>query len=278
VTVAATTRCSVAGHEIAYVRAGTGPPVVLLHGIATYSFIWHDVMRRLSESYDAIAIDLLGCGASDKPLNVSYGLSAHADRLPAILAALGVDRVHLVGHDLGGGIAQIAAVRYPALIDTLTLVNSVGYDFWPVQPITAVRAPLVRHLLMASLDIGGMRLLVRRGLFFADRATPALVDTFHHPLRTPAGRKAFLHFARCLDNQDLMGIVPALCALTIPTLIVRGDADRYLSPLIADRLARDIPRSRVARIASAGHFLQIDEPAWLADTIGRFLGEPRDER
>lgn len=257
------------GHRLAYRRAGAGAPVLLVHGITTSSFLWDGVVAGLLArgGLDLVAVDLLGCGQSDKPLDASYSLSAHAARLERFCDALGLGPLHLVGHDLGGGIGQIMAVRAPGRLRTLSLVNTVGYDAWPVQPITALRTPVVRQILLAALDAGAFTLLVRRGLHHKERATPALMAEYLAPLATPEGRKAFVHFARCLDNADLMEIAGDLRRLRIPTQVIWGAADAYLSAAIADRLVAEIPGARLERLATAGHFSPLDEPARLAELL-----------
>lgn len=265
-----TAKIKVGRHWISYARAGAGEPVLLVHGITTWSFIWRQVLPRLAERYEVVAPDLLGCGDSDLPLDESYALRDHAERIRELVEALGWDRFHFVGHDLGGGIGQIFAVRHPERLRDLALLNTVAYDFWPVQPILAMRTPMIRQLLMASVDWGTFRLIVRRGLYHPEALTPELLEYFLRPLRTAAGRKAFLHFARCLDNHQLTEIAEDLRHLPMPVLIVRGDADPYLSAVIAERLHAEIPHSRLRRIPTASHFLQEDEPQWLAQTLLQF--------
>jgi len=265
----------VGGHRLAYRRAGSGVPVLLVHGITTHSFLWDGVVRELLRrgGLDLVAVDLLGCGQSDKPLDASYSLSAHASLLLRFCAELGLERVHLVGHDLGGGIGQLMAVRAPGLLRTLSLVNCVGYDFWPVQPIIALRTPVIRQIMLAALDVGAFTLLVRRGLHHKERVTPALMADFLSPLATTEGRKAFVHFARCLDNVDLTEIAPRLRELRVPTLVAWGMADAYLSFAIAERLAADIPGARLAPLPTAGHYAPLDEPGQLAALLaGHFDG------
>jgi 2-hydroxymuconate-semialdehyde hydrolase len=266
-------RCTVGRYELAYREAGSGPPVLLVHGITTYSFIWRRVVPLLGDGYRVVAVDLLGCGESDKPLDADCGLRGHADLLLEFAAALGMERFHMVGHDVGGGIAQIFAVRYPERLLDLTLVNSVGYDFWPVQPISSLRAPIIRQLLMATLDRGALKLLVRRGLFHKARLTPELMAHFWAPMGEQLGRKAFLHFARCLDNADLMTIEEQLRGLAMPVLVVRGEGDVYLSSQIAERLHREIPGCRFESIEEGGHFIQEDQPERLAEVLRAFFHE-----
>lgn len=267
---------TVDGHQLAYHRAGEGEFLVLVHGITTYSFIWQQIVPTLAERFTVITLDLLGCGESDMPLDVSYAIQDHATRLHAFLRELGIDRCHLVGHDLGGGIVQIFAVRHPEMLFDLSLLNTVGYDFWPVQPITALRTPVVRQLLMASFDLGTFRMVVKRGLYHKELMTPELMAQFMKPLGTVEGRKAFMHFARCLDNHNLTDIAEELHRLAVPTLVLRGDADPYLSPAIAEKLAHEIPGAVYRRMPTASHFIQLDEPAWVTDQIIGFIEESRD--
>jgi pimeloyl-ACP methyl ester carboxylesterase len=270
-----TERVKIGRHWHSYSRSGRGEPVLLVHGITTWSFIWRKIVPVLEQEFEVIATDLLGCGESDMPLDVSYALSDHAERCAELADALRLPRLHFVGHDLGGGIGQIFAVRHPDRLIDLSLVNSVAYDFWPVQPIIALRTPIVRQFLMATVDWGTFRLIVQRGLHHAQALTPELMELFSRPLGTAAGRKAFLHFARCLDNHNLTSITEDLRRLKLPVLIVRGDADPYLSAAIAEKLHREIPGSKLLRTPTASHFIQEDEPEWLANSLREFLESNR---
>ncbi len=261
------------GLKIAYHRSGKGPVVLLVHGITTYSFIWRRVIPLLETDYDVIAVDLLGCGDSDMPLDTSYSIQDHAARLRGFAQVLGIEKLHFVGHDLGGGIGQIFAVRFPEMLYDLTVMNTVAYDFWPVQPISALRTPIVRQLMLATFDLGTFHLVVKRGIYHKDRVTQELMDLFTAPLKTSLGRKAFMHFARCLDNHNLTDIAEDLRHLQVPLLILRGDADPYLSSSIAEKLHAEVPGSRLEHIATASHFIQEDEPEWIAAHMREFMGE-----
>lgn len=262
--------CDASGHAMAFHRQGAGESIIFVHGITTYSFIWRHILPLLSSDFDVIAVDLLGCGDSDKPLDVSYSLKDHAERIYAFAKNLGIHKFHFVGHDLGGGVGQIFAVRHQEMLYDLTLINTVAYDFWPVQPITAMRTPIVRQLLMSSLDFGTFKLIIRRGIHHLDKIDRELLDLFNKPMQTSEGRKAFLHFAKCLDNNNLMEISKELAALKIPVLLLRGDADVYLSAAIAEKLNVEIKTSQLSRIPTGGHFIQVDHPEWIASELLRF--------
>lgn len=264
------------GYRVAYRRGGSGEPVLLVHGVTTSSFIWRRVFPLLTPRYDVLAVDLLGCGGSDKPPEADYSVRAQAALLQNLLSRLELGPVHFVGHDVGGAIAQLLAVRSPSQLASVTVVNTVGYDYWPVQPIVTLRTPVVRQIAMATLDLGMLKVIVRRGLYHKERATDELLGHFHEEIGADASRKPFLQFLRSLNNRDLMDIVPDLRNVELPFLIVRGDADVYLSPEIARRLHNDIAGSKLVHIETAGHFVQEDEPELLVHALTEHFGTRSD--
>lgn len=263
----ASSMCDIASNRIAYFRRGEGEVVLLVHGIMTYSFIWKRVVPLLEKQYQVIGVDLLGCGASSKQLDQPYTIKNHALLLKQFMEKLGIEKFHLVGHDVGGGIGQIFSVNYPEMLYDLVLINTVAYDFWPVQPIIAMRTPIIRQMAMATLDMGTLRMGVQRGLYHKEKLTPEFMDCFSEPMKSKQGRKAFLHFAASLDNRHLLEITDALQLLDLPVLIIRGDADPYLSEAISDKLAENLPRSRLVKIPTGSHFIQEDEPELISAEI-----------
>ena len=243
-----------------------------MHGITTYSFIWQRVIPKLAEKYDVIAIDLLGCGESDKPLDVSYAIHDHAERIYEFAQKLGIKKFHFIGHDLGGGMGQIFAIHHPEMLYDLTIINGVAKDFWPVQPIIAIRTPIIRQFLMGALDLGALRVLVKVGMFHKEKVTDELLAQFRKGFNGKDARKAFMHFARCLDKHNLTDIDDELRKIDLPVLILRGDADPYLTAEIAKYLHDTIPRSRLSRISTGSHYLMEDEPEWTANQILEFIG------
>jgi len=266
-----TSICKIDDTEIAYFVKGKGQPVLLVHGITTYSFIWRKISPLLETGYQVLGIDLPGCGASSKGVEKAFSIKNHALLLNDFLEEIGIQKIHLVGHDVGGGIAQIFAVNFPEKVISLTLLNSVAYDFWPVQPIIAMRTPIIRQLAMSTLDKGALQLVVRRGLYHKKNLTRELLDFFWEPMKTKEGRKAFLHFAASLDNNELLEIEEKLHQLQLPVLIMRGDADQYLSAAIAEKLANNIQGAKFIRIPTGGHFMQEDEPEHIAKELRVFF-------
>lgn len=264
-------KCNLSGITINYFREGQGETVLLVHGITTYSFIWAEISHLLKADFDVIAVDLPGCGASEKSVMVDYSLKHQSELLKEFIDVLNIEKVHFVGHDVGGGIAQIFTVRYPEAVVSSTFINTVAYDFWPVQPIIAMRTPIIRQLAMATLDMGMFKLIVQRGVFHKEKVTSELMNYFFKPMQNKAGRKAFLHFAACLDNKNLIEIAGLLKKIETPVLIIRGDADVYLGSNISKKLHSEISISKLVIIPEAGHFIQLDEPDKLAHILQQFI-------
>ena len=259
------------GLDVAYQRHGSGEPILLIHGITTYSFLWKDMVPGLAEEFDIIAPDLISCGESAKPPGRDVSLKAQSGIVLGLLNELGIEKAHIVGHDVGGAVAQIMAACDPDRCLSLTLLNSVGYDYWPVQPIVTMRVPIIRLIALAAFDLGVFRALINRGFHNREKVDDSLMELFWRPLQTREGKEGFLAFASALDNSQLMAIAGDLPALPMPVMIVRGDGDIYLKPVIAERLHREIPHSRYERVATAGHFSPLDEPEKHVGLIRDFI-------
>src|ERR1700752_1233525 len=113
------------GHRAVYRVTGSGPPVVLIHGMVNSSRHWEDVALRLADSYTVVAPDLIGHGDSATPRG-DYSLGAHAASIRDLLAAIGIDRATIVGHSLGGGVAMQFFYQFPQRVERLVLVSSGG--------------------------------------------------------------------------------------------------------------------------------------------------------
>jgi pimeloyl-ACP methyl ester carboxylesterase len=259
------------GNSIVYYRGGTGKTIMFVHGITTYSFIWRKMVPWFIDNYDVILIDLLGCGDSDKPLNEDFSLKRQAFLIKEFSGKMGLSQFHMVCHDVGGGVGQIFAVNFPEMLYDLTLINTVAYNFWPVQPIIAMRTPIIRQIAMSSLDLGMFELLVKRGLYDKTHLSHELMEHFWKPMKTAEGRKGFLHFAKCLDNKNLTQIENEIRQLPMPVLIIRGEADVYLSASIAEKLHAEINTSQLIRIETGGHYIQEDEPEKVSTSILNFI-------
>jgi len=255
--------------ELAVVDAGDpeAPPVVLLSGGLTSSYVWRQLVPLLSPWMRVIAPELLGAGESESPAGADLGLAAHAESVRALLGELGVERFALAGHGRGGGVAQLVAVE--GGVAALILIDSVAFDAWPSQTILDMRERL------GVVDDAFVRewfeTLFERGMGHRERLSDADLDEFRRPFEGPEGLERFVRVATDLDGRGLVGIESRLAELEIPALVLWGEDDAFLPAELAERLGEALPRAAVALLPGCGHFLLEDAPETVAPLVFQWL-------
>jgi pimeloyl-ACP methyl ester carboxylesterase len=250
---------------------GGGEPVVLLHGFPTSSHLWARVAGMLPEGHRVLVVDLLGYGRSDRPNGLPLTLRAHAERVVELLDAFGVNFACVVGHDVGAGVAQQLAVRWPQRVARLGLVSAVAYDEWPARELRLARAmlPLTRNLPPTFL-LSLLRKELLRG-YSEPGAGERSVARYVRPFATPVGRDALVEHLLALDANETQALAPRLKELVMPTAVVTGAHDPFLLPSVAERLAGDIPHATLDVVPDGRHFLPEEQPRAVADVIARLL-------
>jgi len=265
-----------AGHRLYYYAAGTrgaGEPVLFLHGFPTSSYLWNDVVRFMPKGYRLIVLDQLGYGRSDRGQSAAMSVSAHAERAIAVLDTLQVREACIVGHDLGGAVAQWIAVHAPERVTRLALVNSVGFDAWPRWRTRLARSliSVAKHCPPALLA-GEAHAALLRGFVDRDEGRHAL-DQFLRPFVSSAGRDALLaHLGaqRCDETAQL-----ALGSVRTPTAILHGARDPFVPVALARSLQAAIPQATLDVLADGSHFLPLHAPDRVAAIVGALLGRSR---
>lgn len=252
----------IGGQRLYYYAAGTrgeGVPVVLLHGFPTSSRLWHAVVRDFPPGHRLVICDLPGFGRSEVcPSGVDC--AAQAAAVERLLDDLRIDRACLVGHGLGGAIAQTLAVGSPARVSHLALIDSAAFGVAPLRMARLARrlAPVAR-LLPPGLLAGLVQGSVRTGFADPERSRLTL-DTCLHPFTTAAGRDVLARHLRALGRCDTSALTPGLERLGIPTAILWGADDPFYSPALGRRLAATIPGATLDIVDGARHFLPEDAP------------------
>ncbi len=270
------------GHQVGYRAAGSGPVIVLVHGIASSSGTWGRVLPSLAERFTVVAPDLLGHGASTKSAG-DYSLGAQASQVRDLMIALGHERATMVGHSLGGGVALQFAYQFPSRCERLVLVDSGGLGRDVALHLRALSFPGVEHLPpppfghQIQVAAGALRGLLRRvGL----RPAPSFEEiwTAYGALSDPESWRAFVHTLHSV--VDLGGQRPSatdrLYLLSaIPTMIVWGERDRLI-PVRHGREAHEaIPGSVLHVFEGVGHFPQHDEPERFVRAVLEFIDSSR---
>lgn len=261
---------SVDGVRLRYVRAGTGPAVVLLHGFASSIVTWRETIPALARTHDVVAVDFPGFGGSD----IRPGLppSAYPHLVLGLLDRLSIPRASLVGNSLGGGVAVVMAARSPERVDRLVLIDSVGFNLAPADRplILRVAGTKTAARLIEALPV--RRALVEAALhqvFHDDRlVTPERVDEYVAPLLRPG---AVASAQALLASGDDMGIAERVSRVRVPTLVIWGREDRWVPVAQADRFLAAVPGSRKVVIEGCGHVPQEERPAEVAALLEEFL-------
>lgn len=266
------------GHRAVYREAGSGPTVVLIHGMINSSRHWEDVALRLAESHRVVAPDLIGHGDSATPRG-DYSLGAHAASIRDLLATIGVERATIVGHSLGGGVAMQFFYQFPQRTERLVLISSggLGAEVSPLLRGAALpgAATLLRiatrRALVTGLAAAGARMKAagRSQGVYLEAVARAL-----RPLQEAGSRRAFLETLRAvidIHGQRVSARDRLYLLGEMPTLIVWGGRDRTI-PIAHGRAAHEaIPHSRFETLPRAAHFPPLEDPEGLATVLADFL-------
>jgi len=252
--------------ELAYVDEGDGPAVLLLHGFPTSSHLWRGFVPPLAARHRVIAPDLLGYGDSAKPAGADLTIFSQAASVRELLEHLGVDEFAVVGHDVGGGIAQLLALDTGA--KALVLLDSIAFDVWPIEGVRMLQATepeqeteeLVESVIRLSLDLGIAK---------KQRLTEELVEATVRPFA--GDPPAFFRAARAIDGRGLAGREDELAALDIPVFLIWGEEDPFLPVDVADRLGELLDGSTLALLPGCSHFVTEDATETLVPLVTEWL-------
>jgi pimeloyl-ACP methyl ester carboxylesterase len=274
------------GHRLYCYAAGTrgaGAPVVLVHGAFTSSHLWRETVPRLPKGHRVLVLDLLGHGRSDLPPDAAYDTAAHADRVIALLAALGVEPACLVGHGVGAAIVADVAHRAPARVAGLVLANPcllAGPDTGATAAPRALRrlaalVPLWRALPPAWLA-STLHTRLLRG--YANRTFGShALDVYLKPYRSETGRAVACRQLRALASPTAC-IRLADRAIAVPTAVLLGANDPFVARR-GDPLRATLPGSvagpvAIEPVADIGHAIPEEAPERLAAAVADLLTLP----
>jgi pimeloyl-ACP methyl ester carboxylesterase len=270
-------RATIHGHEVTYRMAGSGPALLLIHGIAGSSRAWRDVMPALAEHHTVIAPDLLGHGESAKPMG-DYSLGAFASGLRDLLEVLDVERATVVGQSFGGGVAMQLAYQHPDRCERLVLVGSGGLGREVSWMLRALTLPGSEYVLpfIAPWFVRDRGDAVSR--FIRDRGVraPKVAEMWsaYRSLTETENRTAFLRVVRGVidpGGQTVSAMDRLYLAAAVPTLIVWGSDDPIIPVAHAHAAHEVIVGSRLEIIDGVGHFPHVEAPARFIEVLEDFL-------
>jgi len=247
------------GRNIRYYDIGSGPPLVLIHGIGGDADEWAFCLEPLSASHRVIALDLLGFGRSDKPF-LAYSIAVFVEVLEAFLHKLQLARPTLIGESLGGWITAAYALQDPQAVDKLILVDAAGV--WgdtkdlPVDLHVSTRQHMseIMHLLFYDKTL----------------ATDALIDfAYERHLERGDGFTIHCVLQNLRDGRDFLD--DKIAALKVPALIIWGEDDELIPVATGRLIHRLIPNSRLEVIPQCGHLPALEKPIEFTNCVLNFL-------
>jgi pimeloyl-ACP methyl ester carboxylesterase len=265
---------SARGARIRFVEAGAGAPLVLLHDCGATHETFAELIAELAGTFRVIAPDLPGFGGSEKPdpQRYAYGFDAFSESVFDLVAALGLGRVHVCGHGMGGGVALTLSARHPAIVHRLCLVDTPVYPANEHGLTRAGLVPVVGTLLFRQLMGGALFRAYLQGTVYAgaSRIPPGRLDALFESFNAPAARQA-LH-ATLNGTADTRPLVARLPRVTSESLVVWG-RDDLLSPVEhGRRLAREL-RARF-EVLECGRCPPDEQPEAFAAVLTSFLEPP----
>lgn len=266
------------GLTVHYKTRGTGQPMfVLLHGFGVSTFSWREVMEPMSSYGTVIAFDRPAFGLTERPLREEwthgnpYTTDAQVRLTLRLMDRLGIDRAVLVGNSAGGTIAVMTALAAPDRVASLILVSPAIYETGGPSWITAVAAwPQARRIgpLLVRLVAKQLERALPSAWHDPSKITPEVMDGYEKPFLADNWDRAFWEFAVAGRRS---GLDKQIGSLTVPTLVVAGDDDRWVPTEESVRLSREMPNATLAVIPACGHVPQEECPDAFMEAVSSFL-------
>ncbi|MEX2582339.1 MAG: alpha/beta hydrolase [Gemmatimonadota bacterium] len=271
------------GVHLHVVRAGEGPPVVLLHGFPENWTTWlHQIDALVDAGFSVLAPDLRGYGASDRPRERdAYRIERLAADVAGVIRAAGAERATIVGHDWGGLIAWLVAGPYPELVGRLVILNAPHPRIFRRQVLRSSQAlrswyllpaqiPIVAEAVLSAADFRVLRTMFRVMPVRPHAFSSARIDAFIDDLKRPGALTAALEYYRA--NRRLRGAVGGgVGRIDVPTLVLWGERDPALGTALLNGLDELVADLSIVRFADVGHWIQNEAPEEINREILRFL-------
>jgi pimeloyl-ACP methyl ester carboxylesterase len=261
-----------AGGEVAYEILGAGPPVVLIHGTPSWSYLWRNVAGDLAERYTVHVCDLLGYGTSEQREYQDVSIAAQTKVLAELLDLWGLEQPCVAGHDFGGAIALRLLLLEGRRLRRLALCDPVAIAPWITPFSRHVQAHLEVFQTMPG-HIHRQMIATHIRTAIARETTDDQLEPYLRPWLGAAGQAAYYRQVSQFDERHTREIEPRYGEIQTPTLVLWGAQDGWLDPEFGQKLARMIPSARLSLIPGAGHFLPEDRPDAVAAELAAFFGE-----
>jgi pimeloyl-ACP methyl ester carboxylesterase len=263
-------RLPLPGGEIAYDVFGYGPPLILVHGTPSRSYIWRDVAMRLADRFTVYVYDLLGFGQSERKEGLDVSIAGQSRLLAELVEAWELEAPSVAGHDIGGAIALRAHLLEDVPVGCIALIDSVVLRPWITPTTRHVRAHLDAY---ATMPVSIFEAVIASHLRTATHRPldEGAFATYLEGWRGELGQKLYLQKDAQLDEDDTTQFESLLSSIGVPVRIIWGEQDAWLEPSLAARLHEIIPGSDLVLLPETGHFAMEDSPREVAAALFEFF-------
>ena len=262
---------TIEGLKVSYVVTGEGAPLLLIHGIPVWGYLWKDCIAMLSQHFQLIIPDLVGYGYSDQRDCFDRSIKVQSHLISKLLDFLGIESLFVAGHDIGGAVAQRFVVDHVAQVRKWALIDSVLYDSWPADPMVRLGNPKLHY--RTHGDELAQKFIERLpdGFYHRERASQELLEGWMAPYATEAGKLSLIRNAAALNTNHTMELLDDLRRLTIPLLLLWGAKDQYQPLSSAERFKEEFPETQLRVIADSDHFLPLEKGDEVAHILIEFF-------
>ncbi len=258
------------GGEIAFDVFGDGPPVILVHGTPSRSYIWRGVVPTLAESHAVLVFDLLGFGESERREGMDTSIPAQARALTELIELRGLEAPAIAGHDIGGAIVLRTHLLENVPFDRIALIDAVALRPWITPTTRHMQTHLEAYLTMPN-HVFEQAVIAHLRTATAGPMDNATFDAVFGQWRAEEGQASYLHNLAQFDERYTAEFEPLLGSVQTPVRIIWGEKDAWLDPSFARCLRDLLPNSDLQLIPGAGHFAMEDSPDEVARTLEEFF-------
>jgi pimeloyl-ACP methyl ester carboxylesterase len=263
-------RITISDTDVAYDVLGFGPPLVLVHGTPSNSYIWRNVALRLADRFSVYAFDLPGFGASERNDGMDVSIPTQARLLAELVEALNLEAPSIAGHDIGGAVTLHAHLFEGVPFNCIALVDSVALRPWITPATRHVKAHLDAYRTMPTATFEALVASHLRTATYHP-VHEATLAVYLDQWKGEFGQRLYLQNADQLRENDTVEFEPLLPSITVPVRIVWGENDAWLPPATAEHLHELIPTSDLILLSDTGHFAMEDSPQEVAATLFDFF-------
>ncbi len=262
---------TIEGLKVSYVLHGAGMPLLLIHGIPVWGYLWKDCIESLSARYQLVIPDLVGYGYSDQRDCFDRSIKVQARILAQLLAFLKIEELFVTGHDIGGAVAQRFVVDQTAKVRKWALIDSVLYDSWPADPMVRLGNPKL-HYRTRGDELA--RKFIERlpdSFYHREKATQELLEGWLAPYATEVGKLSLIRNAAALNTNHTMELIEDLHKLDLPLLMLWGAKDQFQPLASAERFKEEFPDTQLRVIPDSDHFLPLEKGDEVAQILIDFF-------